>query len=345
MTVSRKLRLLLLFAAVILVTGYILSLGQHTVSNFLMAGLIAYLAAPVVRALENRKVPGIVAVSVVFVLLFSLGWFLLKFAMVLLLAKLHNLRVAAPVYLAKLQSVLHAVQEYLVSIGLPQETAAGLTDIPLPTEIGMHLATRASTIGVSLFHLVIIPIVAFLMLYYRKELVSSILDMSPVQYRSELSEVGREVDASLRQFLLGQVIIVGVVFTLTYPALLWIGVKYSFISALIAGILTVIPYIGTFVAILMPIFFAYADGMGTAAVLQIIGAYSLIHCVEGYIIKPYIYKGSMHLHPLLTIFLILFLGEVIGIWGVVLAIPLAAIAKIFWQHGQRNNWQHKPEST
>jgi len=84
--------------------------------------------------------------------------------------------------------------------------------------------------------------------------------------------------------------------------------------------------------------------MGTVTVLQIIGAYSLIHCVEGYIIKPYIYKGSMHLHPLLTIFLILFLGEVIGIWGIVLAIPLAAIAKIFWQHGQKKNWKNKPET-
>lgn len=340
---SRKLRLILLTVALVLVSGYILSLGRHTVSNFLMAGIIAYLVAPVVRLLENRKVPSIAAVSLVFVWLFALGWLLLKFATVMLLAKLNTLRAAAPIYLAKLQQFLQSIQDYLVSIGLPQETAASLTDIPQHTEMGIHLATRASTIGVSLFHLVIIPIVAFLMLYYRKELVRSILEMVPAQYRSELSEVGREVDASMRLFLLGQVIIVGVVFVLTYPALLWIGVKYSFVSALIAGILTVIPYIGTFIAILLPIFFAYADGMGTVTVLQIIGAYSLIHCVEGYIIKPYIYKGSMHLHPLLTIFLILFLGEVIGIWGVVLAIPLAAIAKIFWEHGQKNNWQRKPD--
>lgn len=331
---SRKIKLVLLIITSVLVIGYILSLGRHTVSNFLLAGIIAYLAAPVVRALENRKIPGIAAVSLVFVLMFTLGWFLLKYATVSLLAKLNSLRAAAPVYLAKIQLFLKSVQEYLVSAGVPNDAAVSLTDFPLPTEMGFQLATKASTFGLGLFHLVIIPIIAFLMLYYRKEFVASILEMVPAQYREELSEIGVEIDASMRLFLLGQAVIVGVVFVLTYPALLLIGVKYAFISALIAGVLTTIPYIGTFAAILIPIFLAYADGMGVVAVMQIIGVYSLIHCVEGYIIKPYIYKGSMHLHPLLTIFLILFLGEVTGIWGVVLAIPLAAIAKILWQHGR-----------
>jgi len=313
--------------------GYILSLGHHTVSNFLLAGTIAYLVAPLVRFLESRRIPTLASVSLVFLLLLMVSWLMFELASVFLLARFNSLIASAPDYLFKLQQTIHGIQAYLVNAGLPKESVAGLSDIPLPTNIGLQLVSKANTLGTGLFHLVIVPIVFFLMLHYRSSIKVSAIALAPEQYRNEIIQIGKEIDRAMRQFLFGQVIIVAVVWILTYPALLLIGVKYPLICALVAGVLTLIPYIGTFVSITLPIFLAYADNLGVGAVAQIIFAYSLIHLVEGYIVKPLIYKrGVINLHPLATIFAVLFFGEVFGLWGIVLAIPAVAIAKILWQH-------------
>ncbi|NJD36785.1 MAG: AI-2E family transporter [Geobacter sp.] len=321
--------------------GYILSLGHHTVSNFLLAGTIAYLVVPLVRFLEDRKIPAFAAVSLVFVMLLIVSWAMFELAAFFLLARFNALITSAPEYFAKLQQTIQGIQAYLVNAGLPKESVAGLSDLPLPTNIGLQLVSKANALGTGLFHLVIIPIVLFLMLYYRSSIKESAIMLAPEQYRSEIIQIGREIDRAMRQFLFGQAIIVAVVWLFTYPALLLIGVKYPLICALVAGVLTLIPYIGTFVSITLPLFLAYADGLGAGALVQIIFAYSLIHLVEGYIVKPLIYKrGVINLHPLATIFAVLFFGEVFGLWGIVLAIPAVAIAKIIWQHIPNISRQH-----
>lgn len=330
---SHSTKTMLLGCLAVIAVGWGLSFGKHTVSYFLFSGVIAYLLLPAVRTLEKYRIPPLAAVSMVFAWLFMFSWLAFGFGTALLLSKLNTFTNALPGYIAKAKEMADAMQQHLVSLGLPKESVASLSGIQIPADFGLHVATKANAVGSGLFHLVIIPIVLFLILYYRTEIKDSVMGTVPSVYREKVAQIGREIDRAMRQFLYGQVVIVGVVVVLTYPALLAIGIKYALFCSLVAGVFTLIPYLGTFVSILLPIFFAYAEGLGTSAALQVVGAYALIHLVEGYIIKPFIYKrGAINLHPLLTIFAVLFLGEVAGLWGIVLAIPLAAILKILWRN-------------
>ena len=63
-----------------------------------------------------------------------------------------------------------------------------------------------------------------------------------------------------------------------------------------------------------------------------IAAFGVIYFLEGYIIKPLIFKESMNLNPLITIIMVMALGEMLGFWGILLALPITAAIKITWDH-------------
>ncbi|HTP65023.1 MAG TPA: AI-2E family transporter, partial [Geobacteraceae bacterium] len=66
-------------------------------------------------------------------------------------------------------------------------------------------------------------------------------------------------------------------------------------------------------------------------------AFALIYFLEGYIVKPLVFRGAMNLNPLVTIITIMALGELLGIWGIFLAVPIAAAAKIYFSHLRRGD--------
>jgi putative permease len=72
--------------------------------------------------------------------------------------------------------------------------------------------------------------------------------------------------------------------------------------------------------------------------LKVLGAFSLIYFIEGYLVKPLVFKESMNLNPLLTIVVVMALGELMGFWGIMLAIPIAAALKILSIHWRRGDF-------
>jgi putative permease len=69
-------------------------------------------------------------------------------------------------------------------------------------------------------------------------------------------------------------------------------------------------------------------------------AFGVIYFLEGYIVKPLVFKKSMNLNPLVTIIMVMALGELLGFWGILLALPIAAAIKITWGHAIKGDFRH-----
>jgi putative permease len=69
-------------------------------------------------------------------------------------------------------------------------------------------------------------------------------------------------------------------------------------------------------------------------------AFAVIYFLEGYIVKPLVFKRSMDLNPLVTIIMVMALGELLGFWGILLALPIAAAVKITWGHAIKGDFSH-----
>ena len=133
-------------------------------------------------------------------------------------------------------------------------------------------------------------------------------------------------------FIRGQLVISGIVMVLVTAALFLLGVDYPLFNGLFAGLTSIIPFVGVILAAIPPLFFAYVKYQNCLILLKVVAAFSVIYFVEGYLVKPLVFRESMDLNPLLTLLMVMALGELMGFWGILLAIPIAASLKIFSSH-------------
>ena len=157
---------------------------------------------------------------------------------------------------------------------------------------------------------------------YRRGLVWT----APVKYRGSTAVVVERIGVTLERWLIAQIITMTAVFLVTWIGLSIIGVQSSFILGIQAGLLTFIPTIGALLGGLIVVLASLASGWVAAA-----SAFALflgIHALESYILTPILQRQALEI-PAGTLFAFqILLGEVFGIWGLALALPLMAVVKV-----------------
>jgi predicted PurR-regulated permease PerM len=148
----------------------------------------------------------------------------------------------------------------------------------------------------------------------------------PPNKRERAGSVLDESAATLRWWVIGQLVSMAAIAALTYVALLLVGMPAAFILALITGLFAFIPYIGSFVAGAMIVLFGLAQG--TTMAFWGLGVYLLVQLVESYALAPIVQRWSVNISPALIIGGLTVLGAVFGIWGFILAAPLLAVLRI-----------------
>jgi predicted PurR-regulated permease PerM len=148
----------------------------------------------------------------------------------------------------------------------------------------------------------------------------------PPDKRERAGSVLDESAATLRWWVIGQLVSMAIIAALTYVALLLVGMPAAFILALITGLFAFIPYIGSFVAGAMIVLFGLAQGATMA--FWGLGVYLLVQLVESYVLAPIVQRWSVNISPALIIGGLTVLGALFGIWGFILAAPLLAVLRI-----------------
>src|SRR6266853_92280 len=157
---------------------------------------------------------------------------------------------------------------------------------------------------------------------YRKGL----LFMAPIRHRARATAIVDRISETLERWLIAQIITMFAVFVVTWIGLAIIGVQSSFILGIQAGLLTFIPTIGALLGGLIVVLASLASGWvaGASAFVLFLG----VHALESYILTPIIQRQALDI-PAATLFAFqILLGVVFGIWGLALALPLMAIAKV-----------------
>jgi predicted PurR-regulated permease PerM len=161
---------------------------------------------------------------------------------------------------------------------------------------------------------------------YRKGL----LYMAPARHRAGATVVVDRIGETLERWLIAQMITMAAVFVVTWIGLTIIGIQSSFILGIQAGLLAFIPTVGALVAGLIVVLASLASGWVAAA-----SAFALflgIHVLESYILTPIIQRQALDIPPATLFAFQILLGVVFGIWGLALALPLMAIAKVLIDH-------------
>ncbi len=307
---------------------------RHTLSALFTSLALAYLLNPLLKYLEARGFPRWLSLIFLYGIVL-LGCFFASFVLIPLVGhQIDLLSLSLPGYLQNLRAAIGGWRHEL-SLYYSSEDLAWLTDRTL--ELLNHLVTevsgkgyeRVKGLGFALFDLLLAPILVFFLLSYKESAKSFLLGLLPERRRNDLMGLGNKINRTLERFLYAMLLDALLVGLLCSVVLYLMGIDFALLNGMLAGLATIVPFIGASLSVVPPIMIGYLDTGDLMIIPKICGLYFLIHViVDGNLIKPLLMRGALHLNPLAVIFALMALGEIMGFWGVVLAVPLAAVVKI-----------------
>jgi predicted PurR-regulated permease PerM len=334
---------LLVIATLILVSSQIDFVFQPIGTFFttlfapiLIAGFLYYLLNPLVNLLVKMGVKRLIAIALIFLLL--IGIIVLVFMSVIpnLVEQLISLAKNIPRFVDNMQHWLQDaannatrfplfreldVDKYIsnldVSAGtIIQQTLTGVTN---------SLASIIGKITTVVLLLITVPFILFYMLKDGEKLVPNIERVFPEKQRDNIKGLLEQLNKTLSDYISGQAIECLFVGTFTFLGYLLIGVDYAFLFGVIAGLTNLIPYLGPYLGLAPALIYTFFNSP-TQALLCIV-VVLIVQQVDGNVIYPNVIGKSLNIHPLTIILILLVAGNLAGILGVFLGVPVYAILR------------------
>lgn len=296
------------------------------------AGLfLVYLIEPLVRRMERRQVPRVVAILVVYAFLLGLIWVGAVYLWPMAASEAERALATVPARVADAR----LMAERLASLGrngrMPSFVAAALNSLAEEVQQAVtRLGRRLVTLTLSFFSrvalLLLAPVVSF---YVSRDLPAmrrSLLRLFPPSERWEAGQLLSEVNSVLGGYIRGQLVISSFVGLATWVGLTALGIPYALLIGTLAGLFDIIPYFGPVIGAVPAVALALADSAWKAGYVTLL--FLGIHQFEGAVLVPRVMGSRVGLHPVVVIFVILAGGHLFGFFGMLLGVPLAAVARV-----------------
>jgi predicted PurR-regulated permease PerM len=320
--------------------GWILYLLAPILTPFVASGLLAYLGDPLVDRLERLRLPRTLAVLVVFVLIFVLLGALTLLIVPLVRSQSAALMLQVPSYIDWVETQLLPKANDL--LGIDASTTSGFGG--LLAGYGQELRDLASgalrsvsrsggAVIAAALNVLLIPVITFYLLRDWDLMLARMGALCPADRRQALVTLARRTDDVLGGFMRGQVLVV-IGLTFIYSIGLWlVGVDFALAIGVIAGLVSFVPYLGLIVGIALASVAALVQIGSIAAVGGVVLVFVVGQMIEGTLLTPRLVGGRIGLHPVFVIFAVLAGGQLFGFFGVLLALPAAAVISVLVRFG------------
>lgn len=330
--------------------GYLFYLLAPVLTPFIAAGLLAYIGDPFADRLQKLKLSRTLAVVVVF-----LTTFLLLALLVLLIGPLIRSQIGA--LFQALPDIAHKVEQ----VWLPTMLAWMNID---PTEnvgFGAFLARYSDMFGswsgtilagvgksggvlaAAVLSLFLIPILTFYMLRDWDTFTLHLGALVPESQRETVFQLARETDSVLGAFLRGQMLVMLALATIYTLGLSLVGLKFAIAIGVVAGLVSFVPYLG----------FVFGIGLaGLTVALEpnplwnlvgVVATFAIAQMIEGSFLTPKLVGDRIGLHPVLVIFAVAAGGQLFGFFGILLALPAAAVLSVIIRFAYNRYLKEHPE--
>lgn len=158
-----------------------------------------------------------------------------------------------------------------------------------------------------------------------------ILSLVAPKHRPVAARIADDAGATLRAWVVGQLLAMTVLALLTALGLWVLGVPYWLAFGIFTGLVAVVPFFGTLVSTLLPALFVVGTGEWVR-VLAVIALGVVVHVVEANVVVPRIMERQISLPPVLTIASVLVMGTLLGVVGLVVAVPVLAVVIVVVRH-------------
>jgi predicted PurR-regulated permease PerM len=181
-------------------------------------------------------------------------------------------------------------------------------------------------------NIVLLPVLTFFFLRDWDLFVGRVAALVPRDHADTVSRLSQESSAVLGAFLRGQLLVMLVLGVLYGIGLSLVGLNLGILIGIVAGVLTFVPYLGPAMVILLGGIAALVQYGDWQHLLGVLAVFSVGQVIESYWLTPKLVGDRIGLHPVAVIFAVLAGGQLFGFLGMLLALPVAAIANVLLRY-------------
>lgn len=300
----------------------------------IVAVLFYYLLRPLVRGLCRLRVPKVVAIMIIYLIVLGLLAALIFWLGPQLYNQVLSLINSMPHLIKQLGNQLNDFQNSKLFARLHLNDIS-YTDITnrlsknlsqITTSIGNNILSIIQSITGTVLIAVTVPFILFYFLKDGEKIARAAVKFIPEEHRDKGVAILRDMDQALSGYIQGQMIVLLFDFVFIFIWYTVIHLNYSLVLALVILFTNVIPFIGSFIATIPAVIVAFIQDP-VLAIYVIIGVI-VVQQIEGNVVSPFVMGRKLDVHPVTIICILLVAGNLAGIIGMLLAIPVYAVCKV-----------------
>lgn len=321
---------LFLFVLLVASLAVVVFLGA-TLAPVFASLILAFLMQGLVNWLQDKGVPHLPAVIMVFLVFVGFVAAFLLFVMPIAWRQLVNLFNELPRMVGQVQNLLLLLPEKYPNL-VSEEQIRQLIGVAASelSRLGQWVVTFSlnSLTGIATLaiYLVLVPILVFFFLKDSDSMLDSFSSLLPVK-RQMMTRIWHEMDIQIANYVRGKAIEILIVGGVTWITFVLLGINYAALLALMVGLSVLIPYIGAALVTLPIALIAFFQWGWGSEFMWLMIAYAVIQALDGNVLVPLLFSEAVNLHPVSIIVSVLVFGSLWGFWGLFFAIPLATLVK------------------
>lgn len=305
----------------------------------ILAGILYYLMNPTVDYLERKGIKRIYSIFGLFILVVGL----IVWGVVVIIPKIQEQSMSfadnLPGYLTIIENkvneilsdpIFSQVQEQIEASN--EKLISSLTDIVqnLSRSTIQNLGSFFGAVATIVLAVITMPFILFYLLKDGRKLAPYFVKFLPTKMRQPSLVVLKEMNDQVSSYIRGQLTVAFAVAVMFMIGFSIIGLDYAITLGIAAGFLNLIPYLGSFLAMIPAVFLGIVGA--PVLLIQVLIVFVIEQTIEGRLISPLVLGNELSIHPVTILLVLLTSGKLFGLVGVILGIPVYAAAKVVITH-------------
>jgi len=347
METDRRLNWLIAVALV----GWVLYLLAPVLTPFVAAALLAYMGDPLADRLQRLKMPRTVAVVTVFLITFLVLALLIVLVGPLIKTQVGALFQALPDIARQVEQVwLPTVMEWL-NVEAGDDVGIGAFLARYSDMVGswsgkvlLSVTKSGGALAAAVLSLFLIPILTFYLLRDWDSILLHFGALVPESQRDTVFQLARETDDVLSAFLRGQLLVMAALATIYSLGLGLVGLKFAIAIGVVSGLVSFVPYLGFVFGILLAGLTVALEPDPLWQLVGVLVTFTLAQFIEGSVLTPKLVGDRIGLHPVIIIFAVAAGGQLFGFFGILLALPAAAVLSVLVRFAYNRYLKEHPDA-
>ncbi|WP_195972085.1 AI-2E family transporter [Enterococcus gallinarum] len=305
----------------------------------ILAGILYYLMNPAVDYLERKGIKRIYSIFGLFILVIGL----IVWGVVVIVPKIQEQSMSfvenLPGYLDIIENkvneilsdpIFSQVQDQLEASN--EKLIASMTDIiqNLSRSTIQNIGSFFGAVATVVLAVITMPFILFYLLKDGRQLAPYFVKFLPTKMRKPSLTVLKEMNDQVSSYIRGQLTVAFAVAIMFMVGFSLIGLDYAITLGIAAGFLNLIPYLGSFLAMVPAVFLGIVGG--PVLLVKVLVVFVIEQTIEGRLISPLVLGNELSIHPVTILLVLLTSGKLFGLVGVILGIPVYAAAKVIITH-------------